>query len=103
LPLTIACGWAIVSTSTGRVRGHRLLGLLRLLLLDQGEIQVVHEEADIHEGHRDAELGGQAGLHLRKRGTGGYPGGDLGGLSGSKAGHGRKLWRCPAFFKHPVA
>ena len=63
-PLTIACGWAIVSTSpkddAGTLGGRRIRGgslgrgffsggdfrLLWLFLLDQGEVQVIDEETE---------------------------------------------------------
>jgi hypothetical protein len=93
----MACGWAIVSTSTvttpapGAGGGRRGLGsgvgfgggffrLLGLFLLDEGKVQVVHEETDVHVGHRDFKLGRKALLDLRERRALGHPGGDLGDL-----------------------
>lgn len=66
-----------------------LFQYLRLFLLHEGEVQVVDQEADIHIGHGNLQLGGKALLDLRKRRAFGHPGGDLGDLFGSQFGHRR--------------
>ena len=69
--------------------GGGFFRLLGLFLLDEGKVEVVDEETDVHVGHRDFKLGGQALLDLRERRTFGHPGGDLGDLFGSQFGHRR--------------
>jgi len=69
--------------------GGGLFQLLGLFLLDQRKIEVVHQETDVHVGHRDLELRRKPLLDLRKRGAFGYPGGNLGNLFGGQSGHSR--------------